>query len=53
MPITGTINRVKTMADQTVRIEIDIPLELCPTDIITWQYEEVTVTKKGVKDAGG
>lgn len=44
--LTGVINRLKTLADGTIRIEVDIPREVCPKDVLTWLYEDVVVLKK-------
>lgn len=49
--LQGVINRIKTLADGTIRIEVDIPREICPDDVMTWFYEEVVVLKKGEVNA--
>lgn len=40
---TGQIVRIKTMAEGSCRIEIDIPREYIPDDIIKWQFANVAV----------
>lgn len=49
--LQGVINRLKTLADGTIRVEVDIPREVCPDDVLTWLYEEVVVLKKEDVDA--
>lgn len=49
--LRGVINRLKTLADGTIRIEVDIPRELCPKDVLEWVYEDVIVLKKEDVDA--
>lgn len=44
--IHGVITRVGTLVDKTVRLTIDCPPEMCPGDIINWQYEEVMIDKE-------
>lgn len=50
--LQGVINRLKTLADGTIRVEVDIPREVCPDDVLTWLYEEVVVLKKEDVNAG-
>lgn len=44
--IKGVVTRVGTLVDKTVRLTIDCPPEECPDNIISWQYEEVTIEKE-------
>lgn len=44
--IKGVITRVGTLVDKTVRLTIDCPPEMCPADIVAWQYEEVMIDKE-------
>ncbi len=41
----GVINRLKTLADGTIRLEVDIPRECCPDDILNWLYESVIMLR--------
>ena len=48
----GVINRIRTLADGTVRLEVDIPRECCPDDILIWLYEAVIMLRDdGQKEA--
>ena len=49
--LDGVLNRIKTLADGTIRVEVDIPREVCPDDVLTWLYEAVVVLKKEDVDA--
>ena len=44
--IKGVITSIKTMADKTIRLQIDCAPEFCPDNITTWQYEEVGIAKE-------
>ena len=41
----GVINRIRTLADGTVRLEVDITREGCPDDILTWLYKAVIMLR--------
>lgn len=42
----GVISSIKTLADKTIRLQIDCAPEFCPTSIVSWQYEEVNIEKE-------
>lgn len=44
--IKGVISRISTLADGTIRCQIDSPQETGPDHIKSWLYEEVIITKK-------
>lgn len=44
--IKGVISKISTLADGTIRSQIDSPPETGPQSIGSWLYEEVTITKK-------
>ena len=45
--VKGQVSKVTTMADQSIRITIDIPQETAPDNIIKWQFATVTIIKEG------
>lgn len=44
--VRGQIAKISTTADQCVRLVIDIPNEMVPTDIIRWLYATVELIRQ-------